>query len=284
MNYPIVSVVTKDGLELFGYYTPGTNKTCFINIHGTGSSFYVEGYEPVFIEALASKGYGVLFTNNRGSYLAESWQRSGAALEKFEDSVLDIDAWIAFAITQGYEKIILQGHSFGTEKVVYYMNHGGHKDKVIGVILLGFADSVGTEQKNVGKYFDALMQEAQQKQNEGKEWEFLTTHWNANADEMPISAATFLNFFSPNSELSKTLPFRNNDALPMVATIQVPILAIIGDQAEYTVIPIDDAIALLNKNNPRVTAHKIIGANHTFSKHRKELVEKVINWIVTTHV
>ena len=61
-------------------------------------------------------------------------------MENFEDCVVDIDAWIKFALSKGYEKIILMGHSLGTEKIVYYMNKGRYTNKVKAIILLGFAD------------------------------------------------------------------------------------------------------------------------------------------------
>ena len=280
MKYPIVSTKTSDGLELFGYFDHSNNPTCLINIHGSGASFYVEGYEPYFIDELSSINCSSLFTNNRGSFLMESWQKSGAAVELFEDSVKDIDAWIEFALEHGSTKIILQGHSFGTEKVVYYMTHGKHINVVAGVSLLGFADSVGTEHQTLGSSFDLLLQEATTKINTGKGYELLTTIWNANCNEMPMSADTFVNFFGENSALSTALPLRNGKELTLYQNINVPILAIIGDQNEYTVIPIDDALELLKRENTRTTTKKIIGADHTFTKYRSELVQTVSDWIV----
>jgi pimeloyl-ACP methyl ester carboxylesterase len=280
MNYPIVSTKTSDGLELFGYFNRSNGTTCLINIHGSGASFYVEGYEPCFIDELSSINCSCLFTNNRGSYLMESWQKSGAAVELFEDSVKDIDAWIEYAQEHGSTKIILQGHSFGTEKVVYYMTHGKHTDAVAGVTLLGFADSVGTEHQTLGSSFDLLLHEAKTKIANGKGYEFLTSNWNANSNEMPMAADTFVNFYSENSALSTALPLRNGKELTFYKSISVPILAVIGDQKEYTVIPIDDALALLESENARTTAKKIIGADHTFTKYRSELVKIVSDWIV----
>ena len=122
MAYPIKSTQTPDGLTLFGYLAEAPKShTLLINIHGTASGFYVEEFEQYFIESLPSFGISVLFTNNRGNFVMESWQKTGAAQEKFEDCLIDIDTWIEYARSLGYDQIILQGHSLGTEKVVYYM-------------------------------------------------------------------------------------------------------------------------------------------------------------------
>src|SRR3989344_1753317 len=138
MGYPIVKIKTPDNITLFGFLSESSNKDIIlINIHGTGSGFYVEEFESEFTERLPKLDVSTLFTNNRGNYTMESWQETGAAVEKFENCLIDIDAWIEFALQKGYKQIILQGHSLGTEKVVYYMEKGKYKDRVVGVILLG---------------------------------------------------------------------------------------------------------------------------------------------------
>jgi pimeloyl-ACP methyl ester carboxylesterase len=276
MYYPIVEVKTKDKLALYGLLSePTGSKTIYLNIHGTGSSFFCEAFQQIFYDELPKLGIDVLFTNNRGSYTLDSWQDTGAALEIFEDSVLDIDAWIKWAMGHNYTKIILSGHSHGTEKVVYYMNHGQYKDKVSAVVLMGFCDSVGT-QKNFEKTISVdLMSEAREKVSANRGYELLTGHRRAQAGELPIGAKTYLNYFSENSELSKTTSFRSNTKLPMIGTIKVPILATIGDHEEYTIIPIKDAISLLEKENSLVEAHQIIGSGHCYEGYQHVLIEIV---------
>lgn len=283
MSYPIVEVETKDGLRLYGLLSePKGAKTLFLNIHGTGSSFFCEVFQKTFYDELPQMGVDVLFTNNRGSYVIDSWQDTGAALDIFEDSVLDIDAWLKWAIDHNYTQIILSGHSHGTEKVVYYMNHGQYRDKVVAVVLMGFCDSVGT-QKNYEKTISAdLMAEAKEKVTSGRGYELLTGERRAQAGELPIGASTYLNYFSDNSELSKTTPFRNNSSLPMIQTIRVPILATIGDHEEYTIIPIVEAMALLRRENPLVETQQIIGSDHCYSGNQQELIRVVKNFL-TSH-
>jgi pimeloyl-ACP methyl ester carboxylesterase len=275
MKYPIVKAVTADHLELHGILTePEREKDAIlINIHGTSGCFYVEEYTPFFAEELPALGIATLFTNNRGSHVMEAWQKSGAALEMFEDSVLDIDAWVQYALNRGYRRIILQGHSLGTEKVVYYMNKGRYPLPVMAIILLGISDSFGN-QALIGKSFPVdPMVEARQLMAEGKGEQFLTSIWRPHGGGVPQSAASYLNFFSPGSELSKAIPLRQRGDLLYYRAIQVPILVVVGEFDPFTCIPVREALSLLKKENPRTQTQLVVGADHDFSGKGKELVK-----------
>ncbi len=281
MNYPIIEVQTEDKFGLFGLLSQSNNnKTIYLNIHGTGSNFYCEPFQKIFYEELPKFGIDVLFTNNRGSSALESWQDTGAALEIFEDSILDINAWLNWCLKHGYTKIILSGHSHGTEKVVYYMSQGKYKDKISAIVLMGFADSVGTQLKFEKTIKSNLMSEAKEKVKLGKGYELLTSHRRAQAGELPISAKTYINYFSDNSVLSKVTPFRKGNTLPMIRSIKIPILAIIGDHDEYTIIPIKKAMMLLEKENNLVEVHQVVGSGHCYEGHQKELIKLIKNFLV----
>lgn len=282
MPYPIVKVTTPDSLQLFGFLAESKNKeTILVNIHGTAAGFYIEEFEEFFVNALPPKGIATLFTNNRGNFVLESWQKTGAAAEKFEDCLIDIDTWIEFASARGYSKIILQGHSLGTEKIVYYMNKGKHRDNVIGVILLGFSDSYGMQHKFLEGIDTDLMNEAKKLIAEDKGEQFLAGEWLSHAGVLPQNAESYVNFFSEYSELSKALPLRNGKNLEYLQNISVPILGIISDGQEHTVIPTERAIQLLKDESPNATVHQIKGTDHDFSGKQKELIQIVENWIQT---
>ncbi len=274
MNYPLVHVKTKDGIPLYGLHLSVKGETVLIAIHGTASNFYENDFMEEITRIAHKKGVSILMTNNRGSGVLQAWPRlHGTALEHFEDCVGDIDVWIAYALKQGYKKIILQGHSLGTEKVVYYMNKGNYRDKVSAVILLAFSDSYGAEMQYLKKKgHETYFKEAENLVKEGKGQQFLTSDWLSYSGVMPKSADSFLNFMKEGSEFSKALPF-HQESLPFVNNIHVPILAVIGDQVEYTVIPIHQAIDLLKKENSRAEVYQIKNCNHDFKGKEKELAE-----------
>ena len=118
------------------------------------------------------------------------------------------------------------------------------------------------------------MKEADNLAKEGKGYQFLISDWLCYSGVMPKSADSFLNFMKDNSELSEALPFRNH-GLPLYKNIRVPILAVIGDKTEYTIIPIKEAIELLKKENPLTESYQIKNCNHDFEGKEKELAEIV---------
>ena len=281
MKYPIVKTITADNLELYGILTEAKGKkdAILINIHGTSGCFYIEDYTPFFVEELPALGIATLFTNNRGSHVMEAWQNSGAALEIFEACVLDIDAWIQHALNLGYRRIFLQGHSLGTEKVVYYMNKGSHTRSVTAVILLGISDSFGN-QALIAKRFPAdPMVEAKRLMAEGKGEQFLTSIWRPHGGGVPQSAASYLNFFSHGSELSKAIPLRQRGELAYYRKIRVPLLVVVGEFDPFTCIPVPEAIRVLEKENPRTLTQVIAGTDHDFSGKGKELVEIIKDFL-----
>jgi len=281
MKYPIVRVMTADHLELFGFLAEaeGERDAILLNIHGTSSSFYCEEYARLFAEEFPPLGVSTLFTNNRGSHVMEAWQNSGAALEMFADCLQDLDAWVRYALEGGYRRIFLQGHSLGTEKIVYYMNHGKLADQVAAVILLGVSDSFGN-QARIAKTFPVdPMKEARGLAAAGKSEQFLTSIWRPHGGGVPQSAASYLNFFSPGSELSKTLPLRDNGNLLYYRNIRVPILVLVGEHDPFTCLPVPEALRLLEKENRQTRAKIIAGADHDFSGKEKELVAMVKEFV-----
>ncbi|OGG29807.1 hypothetical protein A2973_00345 [Candidatus Gottesmanbacteria bacterium RIFCSPLOWO2_01_FULL_49_10] len=285
MQYPIVNVTTSDGLLLHGLLTEPENRSdaIVIHTHGTSGNFYWNSFYPSLTESAGSMGLSYLATNNRGSgiyELEEGFVPHGAALEHFEDCLLDTDAWIELALSKGYKKIILEGHSFGTEKVVYYAAKGKYKDIVAAVILLGFSDSYGTQKRYLQKTGKELMSEAQQLLKYDKPYQLLSD-LRAQADgAIPASATTYVNFFTPGSELSKAFPLRNGKELPLVREIHVPILGVIGDlDEEYTIITIRDAMTLLTSENKLAEVRQIKNSGHGFDGKEEDLAAVIADFL-----
>lgn len=280
MDYPIVKVKTPDDFTLFGFLAEANEKdTILINIHGTGSCFYAEEFEGEFIERLPKLGVSILFTNNRGNYTLESWQATGCAREKFEDCLIDIDTWIQFTLDKGYTKIILQGHSLGTEKVTYYMEKGKHKDKIIAVILLGFADSFGCQMKFLETQKVDPMINALELIKYGRGIELITSIHLCHAGVLPKTANSYVNCFSEGSDLSKALPLRQGKDLVYYQNIKVPILGIISDTDEWNEMLGVDTVSLLKNENSNARIETISDTDHSFSDKQKELVDIVIDFI-----
>ena len=286
MKYPIVQVRTRDGLWLYGLHLHADeSNTVFINIHGTASNFYEEYFIEIFANTFLKEGVSILSTNNRGAGVYDAYQKSGAAVEKFEDCLTDIDAWIGFAIGEGYKKIILSGHSLGTEKAVYYMSNGKYVDKVTSVVLLAPSDSYGSHRMLNGErnprfaHVEKLLKESENLIAQDRGDTFLPRDAYGSHDGiMPKSAESFADFLGSQSKLLGALPFATGK-LSEYAKINVPILVVIGDQEEYTAISIKDALELMEKENKNTEVHQIKNCDHDFQEKEKELTDIVLSFI-----
>jgi alpha/beta superfamily hydrolase len=69
--------------------------------------------------------------------------------------------------------------------------------------------------------------------------------------------------------------------LTLFRTIEVPILAVIGDreESEYTVIPIRQAMHLLRAENERTEVHQIEDCDHVFTGKEPQLVDLVVDFL-----
>ena len=96
-------------------------------IHGGGVNFY----HPTFLRIgreLARAGLPFVTGNNRGDDFGTTlgWRDDGQAIrggvgwEEFEQSALDVAAWVDLMAGLDVRRIALIGHSFGAPKVTYY--------------------------------------------------------------------------------------------------------------------------------------------------------------------
>lgn len=285
-EYPIVQVKTKDNIWLYALYlTLLEKKTVFINIHGTASNFYEEYFIEVLSKRFLEKGISILSTNNRGTGVYDAYEKTGAAVEKFEDCLIDIDAWIEFAIDQGHENIVLSGHSLGSEKIVYYMSNGKYADKINSIVFLAPADSFGSHRMLDGKtnprinQVETLIKQSVDLIQKGEGATFLPRDsYGSRVGIMPKSAESFVNFLGPTSKLLEALPFAQKK-LGEYSKIKVPILVVIGDKNEYTAIPTQEALDLMKQENKNTQTFQIKDCNHDFEGKEDELADIVLRFI-----
>jgi len=286
LNYPIVQVKTNDNIWLHGLYIPALNsKTIFINIHGTASNFYEEDFIKILAERFSEEGITLLSTNNRGTGVYDAYQKTGAAVEKFEDCLIDIDTWVKFALGKGFEKIILSGHSLGTEKVVYYMNNGKYSDNIAALVLLAPADSFGSHRILDGKQnprnaeIVKLLKKADNLVAKGQGETFLPRNTYGSIEGiLPKSADSLLNFLGSKSKLLNALPLKTKK-LEAFSRIKIPILVVIGDQEEYTAIPIAEALQLFKQENKKAQTFQIKDCDHDFQGKEEMLTSTISEFL-----
>jgi pimeloyl-ACP methyl ester carboxylesterase len=138
----LVRFDTEDGLRLNGLLVSAGSDLTVIHVHGRGGNFYENSFLRRMYQEYPRFRINILAFNNRGhSSYVEAYRSGevayvGSAVEGFEESLLDLQAATAFARSIG-SRIVLQGHSLGCEKVMYY---GLNREHSLPLVMLSPSD------------------------------------------------------------------------------------------------------------------------------------------------
>jgi hypothetical protein len=155
--------------------------------------------------------------------------------------------------------------------------NGKYKSKVKALILLGFTDSYGGQLdylKKNGKRNEDVLKEAKELVKQGKPHHLLSDLY-INWGELPQSAQSYISFMSDDSALSNILPLGQSKEFTNFKKIRMPILGIVGDTEECTVIPPKLAVEKLNQENHNADCYLINNCSHGYQGKEKELVKIV---------
>ena len=123
----IIEVLTKRRDTLLGcWYGEQYRDICVIITNGTGGNIFENKFLRVVGDELEKSGISYICAHNSGAFQiidlpSERGSRSGLTYEMFENCLEDLQAYVDFAKKQGYKKIVLGGHSYGCNKVIYYL-------------------------------------------------------------------------------------------------------------------------------------------------------------------
>ena len=278
MNQELVRINSIDGIEQPGIlYTPNedTNKIV-IHVHGLNGNFYENRFIDTLAKTFTSKNYAFLTFNNRGNgFITELLKENefsiiGGSLERFKDCILDIGGIVSWVKENGYSEIILEGHSYGCNKVLYYYNH--KKDNCIKkIILLAPCDIPAECIKFLSKEeYIRLKEESTKLVNENNENELIDFSVMANGK---ISSGTYYYDFLPNGE-NDFIKYRDgiDGRSKLLNNIDIPILIIFGDIDECVLTkPINIVKNYLINNISDCNIQIIKGADHLYTNKYDEL-------------
>jgi dienelactone hydrolase len=290
MKGELVKVITSDGLELKGFFSDQKSDLAVFQSHGTAGDFYTHEFVEVEGAKLAKEKVSFLTANNRGHDVYADirrhkngkveWTQIGGGFEKFEDCIFDIDAWINFLIKKGVKKIVLQGHSLGPNKNIYYQSIKNNK-YVKGFIHLSPQNDAGLMKLKLGnkKYQKVnLMIEDMIKNHQNLEM------LSKELQELcPISTQAYSGYFIENG-IGNLFPYHNpsNTNWKIFSAIKELQLLVFGREDPYIKPSIDKAIQVfkskINKSS-QLESNIIIGASHSYLGYEKELVKIIFDWI-----
>lgn len=283
MKQELVRINSIDEIEQPGIlYTPNekTDKIV-IHVHGLNGNFYENRFLDILAKSYTNKNYAFLTFNNRGrDFITELLKGNdftiiGGSLERFKDCLLDIEGVVNWVKDKGYKEIILEGHSYGCNKVIYYYNQKKDND-IKKIVLLAPCDipSEGKKFLSEEEYIKAKA-ESTRLVKEKKETELIDFSVMANGK---IAAGTYYNDFLPNGDpdFIRYVDGKNGRS-DILKSIDIPTLVVFGDVDECVLTqPIDIVTGYLTNNLSDCNIQIIEGANHSYT-HKYEELEKIIS-------
>ncbi len=277
----ISDAYTADGLKLpMVHFESNKKDICVICIHGMCGTIIDNYFATVWGKLLSEKNIGFIYEHNRGHSIENdivmkdgSFKRCGCMYEIFEDSIYDIDLAIETAKNKGYKRLILLGHSYGCNKVIYYY-YKKHPN-ILGMILASAPDMVGSHLLAQSNEYKELLKEAKENIDNGEPTKLLH---KIIEDYMYMSSQTYYNWFNKNSNLNNLPVISNPEHWNQFETINVPILTFSGSKEEDYYLHLD---LLKNKAlNCNDFEYKIIETTgHTYKNKETEIGNLIYNWI-----
>jgi pimeloyl-ACP methyl ester carboxylesterase len=250
------------GLTLAYMPSPGSDLAVLCT-HGVGSSFYMTTLFGV-AQLLREQGFTTAVLNNRGHDYV--WMNRpdgrwlGAAYERFEDCILDLEAAVGWLRERGHERIVLAGHSLGCLKVAYA---AAKRPDLAGA---GLALCSGPRLPH--EHDEGVLEKARDLVAGGRPDELLFVPI---PDEPPVarvfSAATYVNKYAAEA---------NTNILKLADQLRLPALVLAGTEEPPMLAFAKDLQAALPNAAPLAT---IEGANHFYAG-RQDVVAGVIGgWL-----
>lgn len=284
MNIEFISdAYTSDGLKLpMVHFESNEKDICVLCIHGMCGTIIDNYFATVWGKFLAQNNIGFIYEHNRGHSIENdivmkegSFKRCGCMYEIFEDCIYDIDLAIQTAKDKGYKKIILLGHSFGCNKVIYYF-YKKHPD-ILGIILASAPDMVGIH-KSLQSDMNESLKEAKENIDKGEPTKLLSKMIE---DYMYMSSQTYYNWYNKNSNLDNLPILANSKQWEQFESIDVPILTFSGGNEEeyYKQLELLESKA---SSCPNFTYKIIENTGHTYRNKEEEIGKLIYEWIINS--
>jgi pimeloyl-ACP methyl ester carboxylesterase len=271
----LVYTDTDDGLILEGVVIRPTaassRPVAVVWVHGLTGKFYAPT-ELLVSRDLAAEGYTVVSGNNRGHDFGARMRRtqgepvlSGGGWERFDESPHDVAAWIAFAGSLGFGRVVLVGHSLGALKVAHYQTLR-QDPRVAGLI----AASPPIQAARVDPETKAL---AERMVAEGRGQDLLP--WGSSrAGAGTHSAATFLNRVQVGLD-----QYGLEASDPAVGKIRCPLLAFFGTVQDTGTEADLEMIRRNARSAERIDTRMIDGADHVYTGRESAVARLIADWL-----
>lgn len=230
----LVDARATDGVKQSGVlYEPeagrGSSRTAFMVLYGYSGDVMRSSSHWLPVR-LAQAGYTALAARNRAA---------GAAIYQsvFEDVAKDTAGWVNYLEGQGFDRVILVGHSWGGIRATYYKVSSGDP-RVVGIVYLApTQDGPDWAERGLGKAaYDSLVAQAQAMVAAGDGSRRMVFAQGVVPEPAPSgmtrqwhqSARSFLSEWGPEAATVHTQQIKKLD---------IPILAIAGNKDTFVDLP-----------------------------------------------
>lgn len=142
----IIEVETKRGDTLYGcLYGENYKDVCVIITNGNCGNIFENKFLQVVAEECEKNKISFIYAHNSGAFHridtpTKTGLPIGNTYEIFDNCLEDLQAYVTFAKQIGYKHIILGGHSYGANKVIYYLSKN-QNEKIEKYILISPTDT-----------------------------------------------------------------------------------------------------------------------------------------------
>lgn len=266
----------EDGLGLEGALVlpadTNHNSSLVIWVHGNTSRFYDYPYLLIGRE-IARRGYPFMTVNTHGhDVISIIWgprgedTPGGASWERFSEVPLDMAAWIGYAAKRGFERVVLAGHSFGANKVVYHAAQHPGDERIAGVIAASpdIKWSASPERLRAAEALEA-----------GGRLDSYMPH----VDENPTWYGMSVRAFLERTRIAQHV-FGSETQTPYISNVRVPMLAFYGTEERWLGNRADlEQLRVRAHSTPRFDVATIEGGDHVYWGKHVESAELIADWV-----
>lgn len=287
-QFYLAEIETRDKLIHQGifFWPKKPTKKAILWVHGLASTFYSN--VPLlteFAKQCEELGVGFASFNNRGHDIVTGIKKvdlsndkgytrigAGAGVETFKDSVHDIDAGVAFLHTQGFSKVIVVGHSTGSNKVCYYAATQNNP-RVTGFVLAGPVSDLNTPGVDLAKITKNI-QKMKTYIKKGKGDALLEGVY-----DLPLTPKRYVSLLRDEDMFDY---FTGGKKLKtFLSKIHKPLMIVLGAKDEYLNKPARNALKAFDRFtvSPRYKSVVVRGGLHSFNGKERQFVHEVLQWV-----
>lgn len=285
----IVTIRNSRGIYLDGIlYRNPANQVTVIHVHGSFGNFYQNFFLRLMAKKYLEAGFN-FFSFNLSAHdgIAEAYRYTGDgekddfeyigfSVVDFRTCLDDIEGAIEF-VKPFSKKIILQGHSFGCDRIVYYMLE---KKTEYNCILLGPADSYNLQKKfRYPETVEEQIERLKKRPDTPNEYDWLSLKEYGVA-QPPYEVYTIP--MTKNSLLSimEGPPYvLFNIEFPMNYKINANALVYLAGEDGYLTWPSQQMFNYLEEKFHELTRLYYPYSDHYLKNVEEDVIDKIINWL-----